>query len=161
MGSEQIANLQRSGYLLLCFIPYMILSLYPFVQNLRYSWRTSAGICALWAAAETAAAFILLQLEGWTWAAAFHWILGIPFVLLLVARHEGQVLFAQFFLYSQLAPLPYLLNWVSAAGAGGRRGLWYAGLFAFTALYLAVIGLSYSRLIVPMLSSGLSRVLKS
>ena len=64
MGSEQIANLQRSGYLLLCFIPYMILSLYPFVQNLRYSWRTSAGICALWAAAETAAAFILLQLEG-------------------------------------------------------------------------------------------------
>ena len=161
MGSEQIANLQRSGYLLLCFIPYMILSLYPFVQNLRYSWRTSAGICALWAAAETAAAFILLQLEGWTWAAAFHWILGIPFVLLLVARHEGQVLFAQFFLYSQLAPLPYLLNWVSAAGAGGRRGLWYAGLFAFTALYLAVIGLSYSRLIVPMLSSGLSRVLRS
>ena len=96
MGSEQIADLQRSGYLLLCFIPYMILSLYPFVQNMRYSWRTSAGICALWAAAETAAAFILLQLEGWTWAAAFHWILGIPFVLLLVARHEGQVLFAQF-----------------------------------------------------------------
>ena len=102
-----------------------------------------------------------MQLEGWTWAAAFHWILGIPFVLLLVARHEGQVLFAQFFLYSQLAPLPYLLNWVSAVGAGGRRGLWYAGLFAFTALYLAVIGLSYSRLIVPMLSSGLSRILRS
>ena len=61
MGSDQIANLQRSGYLLLCFIPYMILSLYPFVQNLRYSWRTSAGICALCAAAETAAAFILTK----------------------------------------------------------------------------------------------------
>ena len=153
MDREEITAFESCLYSVLCFFPYLYLALSPFFHRLRLPARGTAAVCAVWAMAEGAIAFFVVKTGLGPWLLVLHWAAGIPFMLILTEKCWDQVMFAQFFLYSQMAALPYLQRWLSGAGGAMLLGI-------LTVLYFLGIAMASRKILEPILAVGMTAGVK-
>ena len=140
-------------YGLICLAVYISLSLFPFLHKCRLRLRGTAAVCMVWAMAEGAVALFLREMGLGLWSLLLHWTVGIPFMLLLIREGWEHVMFAQFFLYGQMAGLTAIRQWLEQE---------YFGLLVFlTVFYFLGAGLVCKKLLIPILSVRMTGGMKS